>query len=233
MYHAFYNINLGITMKNILILVFILVSNMIANQVPYILTNSDILDERAIMKIKEIGDESKLKLGVNLYVDLKGNNGIDTKLPRKQRIKLMKEKENQLRKKVKAPYVILTMAIDQMYASILLSPDLKDIVDRDDVLGGYVIPLLASKDKNSLMAKASAASLNGYAQIADSIAAYKNIKLKSSIGNEGKIASTVWKVFMYTMVVFGIAAYIVIIMREKKYKNMSEEELKELEKNGK
>jgi ABC-type antimicrobial peptide transport system permease subunit len=106
----------------------------------------------------------------------------------------------------------------------LLSDDLKDIVDKDDVLGGYVIPLLASKDKNSLMAKASAATLNGYAQIADSIAAYKNIKLKSSIGNEGKVTGTIWKVFMYTMVVTGIVLYVVIIMREKKYKKLAKEE---------
>jgi len=210
-------------MRNKLILLFLLITNILANQVPYILTNSAILDERAILKIKEIGDEAKATLGVNIYVDLKGDNGIDIDLPREQRVKLMKQKEKELIKRVKPPYAILTMAIDQMYASILLSPDLKKVVDRDDVLGGYVIPLLASKDKNSLIAKASAASLNGYAQIADSIAEYKSIKLKSSIGNEGKIASTVWKVFMYTLVVTGIVLYIVIIMREKKYKKLAEE----------
>ena len=220
-------------MNKILMLILLATSYIMANQVPYILTNSAILDKRAILKIKEIGDEAKLKLGVNLYVDLKGNNGIDTKLPRDQRIKLMKQKEFELIKMAKPPYAILTMAIDQMYAGILLSDDLKDIVDKDDILGGYVIPLLASKDKNSLMSKASAATLNGYAQIADSIANSKNIKLNSSIGNEGKIASTIWKVFMYTMVIFGIGVYIVVIMREKKYKNMSKEELEELKKNGK
>jgi len=209
-------------MKKMYFLLFITM-NIFANQIPYILTNSALLDQRAQLKIKEIGDEAKTKLGVNIYVDLKGNNGIDMDLPRAKRVNLMRQKEAQLRQKAKKPYAILTLAIDQMYASILLSDDLKDIVDKDDVLGGYVIPLLASKDKNSLMAKASAATLNGYAQIADSIAAYKNLKLKSSIGNEGKVTGTIWKVFMYTMVVTGIVLYIVIIMREKKYKKMNNE----------
>ena len=114
-----------------------------------------------------------------------------------------------------------------------MSDDLKDIINKDEILGGYVIPLLASKDKNTLMAKASAATLNGFAQIADSIAESKNIKLNSSIGHEGKTTGTIWKVFMYTLVITGVLLYIVIIMREKKYKNMTKEEIEKMEKDGK
>ena len=100
-----------------------------------------------------------------------------------------------------------------------MSKDLESIIDKDDILDGYVIPLLASKDKNTLFAKTSAASLNGYAQIADSIAKNANIKLESSIGSEGKTAGTLWRVFIYTLVVFGIIAYTLIVMRERRYKN--------------
>jgi len=209
-------------------------TSLIANSTnTYVLADGGILDQRAQEKIKEIGDEVKEKLHINMYVDLKGNNGIDIDLPRDTRVKLMREKELMITKNLKAPYAVLVLSIDQMYTSILMSDDLKNIIDKDEILGGYVIPLLASKDKNTLIAKSSAAALNGFAQIADTLAESKNIKLKSSIGNEGKITSTVWKVFMYTMVVFGILSYIVIIMREKKYKNMTKEELRELEKNGK
>ncbi len=215
------------------LMLFLAITAIASQKIPYILTHSSLLDDRAMLKIKEIGDEVKAKLNVNLYVDIKGNNGIDTKLDRESRVKLMKQIEKELVKDLKAPYAVLSLAIDQMYAGILMSDDLKDVIDRDDILGGYVIPLLASKDKNTLFAKASAASLNGFAQIADSIAKSKNITLKSSIGNEGKVAGTIWKVFMYTLVITGIVLYIVIIMREKKYKAMSKEELAELEKNGK
>ena len=99
-----------------------------------------------------------------------------------------------------------------------MSDDLKNIIDRDDILDNYVIPLLASKDKNTLFAKTSAAVLNGFAQMADSIANSQNIKLDSSIGSEGKTASSIWKVFMYTLVVIGLFSYVVIILRERKYK---------------
>ncbi len=221
-------------MKSKIFLLLFGLTSLIANSTnTYVLADGGILDQRAQEKIKEIGDEVKEKLHINMYVDLKGNNGIDIDLPRDTRVKLMREKELMITKNLKAPYAVLVLSIDQMYTSILMSDDLKNIIDKDEILGGYVIPLLASKDKNTLIAKSSAAALNGFAQIADTLAESKNIKLKSSIGNEGKITSTVWKVFMYTMVVFGILSYIVIIMREKKYKNMTKEELRELEKNGK
>jgi len=200
---------------------------------PYILTHDGLIDQRAQDKILQIGNEAKQKLGINIYVDIKENNGINMSLSREERIELMKSIEKDIVKDLKKPYALLTIAIDQMYANILLSNDLKDIIDRDDILDGYVIPLLASKDKNTLFAKTSAALLNGFGQIADSVANSRDIKLESSMGNEGKVAGTIWKMLMYTLVLTGIILYAVIIMREKKYKSMSKEELDELERNEK
>ena len=202
---------------------------------PYIITHDGLIDQRAQDKIYQIGTESKLKLNVNIYIDIKENNGLNINLERKERIVLMKSIEKDMVKNLKPPYAVLTIAVDQMYANILMSDDLKNIIDRDDILDGYVIPLLASKDKNTLFAKTSAATLNGFAQIADSIAMSKNIKLESSIGSEGKVAGTIWKMLMYTLVLTGIILYAVIIMRERKYKNISKDELEKLakmEKNG-
>jgi len=109
------------------------------------------------------------------------------------------------------------MALDQMYVNILYSDEkLASIVNKDEILNDYVIPLLASKDKNSLKSKISAAVLNGYAEIADRVAKYKDIELESSIGSSGKVAGTIWKVFMYSVVLVGIVLFTVIIMRERK-----------------
>lgn len=221
-------------MKLKIFLLLLILGSAFANETDkYIISHGGILDSRAELKINEIGNEVKSKLNVNIYVDIKGDNGIDTKLPRDVRVKMMKKIEQNTVKNLKAPYAVLSLSMDQMYASILMSDDLKDIINKDDILGGYVIPLLASKDKNTLMAKASAATLNGFAQIADSIAESKNIKLNSSIGHEGKTTGTIWKVFMYTLVITGVLLYIVIIMREKKYKNMTKKEIEEMEKDGK
>jgi len=189
-----------------------------AAQSRYILNTSGYLDPRAAIKITQIGDEVKQKLGVNIYLDIKGNNGIDLELPMKERIKLMKQQEKDLVKNLAKPYVLLALALDQQYTNILYSGIPKDAIDKDDILNGYVIPLLAAKDKNTLQSKISAAVFNGYAQIADSLAEQKGIKLISSIGSEGKIAGTIWRVFMYTMVLIGIIAYVIVILREKKYK---------------
>lgn len=194
------------------------ISSLFANSV--ILKHDGLIDQRAQDKINEIALEAKERLGINIYTYITENNGIDPALPREQRREMMKKFENTLIGSLgsKKSYVILVLSIDQKYASILASKDIMSKINKDDILDGYVIPLLASKDKNSLFAKTSAATLNGVAQIADSLAQQQGIELKSSIGSGGKTASSIWKVFMYSLVVFGIVAYAVIIMRQRKYK---------------
>lgn len=201
----------------------ILSNILFANQKTFILNHSGLIDKRAYEKINSIGLEVQNKINVNIYLDVKGDNGIAINLPMSQKYKLMKQKDNLLiqntKKLSKKDFIILVIALDQEYANILYSNEkLKQIISKDDILNGYVIPLLASRDKNLLKSKVSAATLNGYAQIGDMLAEYKNIKLESSIGSQGKIASSIWRVFIYTTVIFGIVAYTVIILREKKRK---------------
>ncbi|MCK5110693.1 MAG: hypothetical protein KAQ94_04155 [Arcobacteraceae bacterium] len=208
-------------MKLKFLLTFILViTTLNAQDNKFILLHDGLIDQRAQDKIQQIGDEVQKKLKTDIYVHIIENNGINMDLPRGERIIQMREFDKKVLSKLKQTqnYALLTLSIDQMYANILMSDNLKSIIDKDDILSGYVIPLLASKDKNTLFAKTSAACLNGYAQIADSLAKNKNIKLESSIGSEGKIAGTIWKVFMYTLVLFGIGAYAVIVMKQKKAK---------------
>ena len=95
-------------------LISFLITTLSGNQNPYILTHDGLIDQRAQEKIFEIGKESKEKLGVNLYIDIKENNGIDPSQDRDIRQKIMKEKEKELISKVQEPYVILTLSIDQL-----------------------------------------------------------------------------------------------------------------------
>ena len=111
---------------------------------------------------------------------------------------------------------MLSIAVEETHVNLLFSDDFKSVLDKDDILDGYVVPLLASKDKNTLFAKVSAATLNGYAAIADIIAESKQIKLESSIGNAGKISSTIWRVVMYTLVVLGLLAYTYAVLKRRK-----------------
>jgi len=203
----------------ILLMLFLACSTLFANELNFILKHDGLIDQRAQDKINEIGLEAKQKLDVELYVYMIENNGIRLSLKREDRIKLMREFEKNITNSIKAKdFAVLVLSIDQQYASILLSNSLKSILDKDTILDDYVIPLLASKDKNTLFAKTSAATLNGYAQMADSIAEDKNIELKSSMGSGNKTMTSIWKVFMYSVVLFGIIAYTIIVLRERKVK---------------
>ena len=195
-------------------LLLFLCSNLSAQQ--FILNDDRLIDDRAAGKINEIGAEVKSKLGVNIYIYAKSNLGLDSNIKTKDRIDFIKNNENQVISTLEKPYVVLSMAIEETHVNLLYSDDLKDILDKDDILDGYVVPLLASKDKNTLFSKVSAASLNGYAAIADIIADSKEIKLESSIGNAGKVSSTIWRVLMYTLIVLSLLAYTYAILRKRK-----------------
>lgn len=189
-----------------------------ANQSNYVLSNDPIIDKRAIGKITEIGNEVKNKLGVNIYVYAK-NKYIDKEIESiKKRIEIIKEIETNIVKELSGSYVLITLALDFTHVNIIASDDIKHLIDKNDILNGYIVPLLASKDKNTLYAKASAAVLNGYAQVGDVLAESKGIKLTSSIGSAGKTSGTIWKMIMYTLVFAGIVLYTIAILRQKKLK---------------
>lgn len=205
------------------LLLFVATYLMAENQ-RFVLNGGGLLDIRTAEQINVIGNELKQKTGVNVYLDLKGNNGIDNELPFKQKVEMMNKLKADIVKDLPKPYAVLVIAMDQEYAGVLLSDELKNIVDGADVRDSYVVPLLAAKDKNTMKSKMSAAAFNGYAQITDSIAQSKGITLINSIGSEGKVASTIWRVFMYTLVFVGIVLYTVIVMREKKIKKALKEQ---------
>ncbi len=182
----------------------------------FVLNDGGLIDPRTITKVEEIGSESEAKLGVNIYTYVKQSYGLPENTPTKDKIKYIKDYEAQIIPSLKKPYVLLTMSVEDTHVNLIVSSKLKEIVDKNEILNDYVVPLLASKDKNSTYAKASAAVLNGYAAIADTIAETRGIKLESSIGSSGKVAGTIWRVFMYSLVVVGILLYTFAVLRRKK-----------------
>lgn len=203
------------TLKVVVVtLLLFLSSNLYASK--YVLSDDGLIDKRAIGKIEEIGNETSSKLNVNIYVYAKSSLGLDSNISTKDKIKYIKEYESQIIESLKKPYVLLSMSVEDTHVNLIVSSSLKDVVEKNEILNGYVVPLLASKDKNSTFAKASAAILNGYAAIADTIAESQNIKLESSIGSSGKVAGTIWRVFMYTLIVVGILLYMYAVLKRKK-----------------
>ena len=182
----------------------------------YIITDDGLIDNRAKEKILQIGNEVKSKLGVNIYLYVKGTLGIEPNTPTKDKIQFIKSYEENIIKNLENPYVILTVSLEETHVNLYFSDSLKNIIDKNDILNGYVVPLLASKDKNTLPSKISAASLNGYSAIADALANSKNIVLESNIGNEGKVSSTIWRVSVYFLVISGLLAYTYAVLKKRK-----------------
>lgn len=196
-------------------LLFFLSQNLLAQG--FIINDDNLIDKRAEDKINQIGNEVKTKLNVNVYIYTKQTLGLDEELPMKKKFLAIKNFENEILPALQKPYVLLTAFIEETHVNLIYSnEELKKNIDKDDILDGYVVPLLASKDKNTLFAKVSASMLNGYAAIADTLASKKEIKLESSIGNQGKVSSTIWRVFMYTIIVLGLLAYTYAVLRKRK-----------------
>ncbi len=208
----------GNILKIKFILLFVLlITTVNASTSKYILKHDGLIDPRAQEKINQIGLEAQSKLKTNIYLYIIENNGIKMKSGENRADEFRKFEDNIVKTiNTKNNYVLLIISINQTFINIRLSKNLENIINKKDIIYEYIVPLLASKDKNTLFAKTSAACLNGYGQIADSIAEHQNIKLESSIGSVGKTAGTIWKVMMYSLVVFGIGAYTVIIMKQRK-----------------
>ena len=198
----------------ILSLLFFFCQNLSAQN--FILNDDKLIDDRAKEKINQIGDEVKSKLGVNIYVYVKSTLGLDENIKTKDKIEIIRNNENQIVSKLENPYVLISISVEETHVNLLFSDEFKTNLDKDDILDGYVVPLLASKDKNTLFAKVSASSLNGYAAISDTIAESKNIELESSIGSAGKVSSTIWRVLMYTIIILALFAYTYAVLIKRK-----------------
>ena len=182
----------------------------------YVLLDETNMNPKTIEKISQIGAELHTKTNACVYIFARDSFGFPGTLSMEEKFKFIKNAENAIMSKQNGSYVIIMISVQDTYSNLLISKDLQSVINKDSILDDYIIPLLASKDKNSLNSKVSAAVLNGYAEIADRIAESKGITLESSIGSSGTQASTIWKVFMYTMVIGGLILYTIAVMRSKK-----------------
>ncbi|OCL84012.1 hypothetical protein AAW30_00380 [Arcobacter porcinus] len=182
----------------------------------YIINDGNLIDIRVKNKIIEIGNEVKERLGVNIYVYTVENLGLEKNISTKDKIEYIKVHEENIIKNLETPYVLMTLSLEDTHVNLYTSDNIKKIIDKNDILDDYVVPLLASKDKNSTASKVSAAILNGYAAIADKLADQKNIELESSIGNQGRVASTIWRVLIYFVILTALFAYVYAVLRKRK-----------------
>jgi len=181
----------------------------------FILNGQESMDTRTVEKIDTIGNELFVKTGVSLYVYASSQYSSQEFKDMKSKIAFIKGFETNIVKELKAPYGVITLSLADQHVNLLTSPKVKPMVNRDDILSGYIVPLLASHDKNTQEAKISAALLNGYSATAESIATAKGAKLESAISGNGRTFAKVWKIFMYLIVLGGLLAYFYALWKDK------------------
>ena len=182
----------------------------------FILKGQASIDPRAVEKIDIMGDELFVKTGVSVYI-YAVNQYSDKKFSdTKSKIEFIKSFESNITNSLKPPYALITLSMEDKHVNLITSNDLFKAVDRDDILSGYIIPLLASHDKNTPQAKISASLLNGYSEVVSSIAKYKGVEVKSVISGVGRTISNIWKIFIYLIVFSGLGAYFYAVWKDKR-----------------
>ena len=182
----------------------------------FILKGNDIIDPRTIEKIDIMGNELFVKTGVNVYVYASKRYENKEFNDTKSKIEFIKSFETKLIRNLDESYVLLSLSLEDQHVNMISSEELSKVLDRDTILSGYIIPLLASQDKNSLEAKVSAGLLNGYSAVVESIAESKGIKVDSVINGGGRTFALIWKIFMYIMVFGGLIAYFYALWKDKR-----------------
>lgn len=105
----------------------------------------------------------------------------------------------------------------QAFVVALLNMDFSDMSS-----GGTILPLLAQKAKEGeLLGKYSGSMFNGYADIAEQIAASKGVVLENAVGSANQTSIFVVKVLFYGMVIYGIFLYIKRKLYLRRQKNES------------
>ncbi len=159
--------------------------------------NNGVILNKTEAKIEQMANELYSKTGISAYLLTK----------KKLNGESIVEYEKDFAKKLKPPYAILSIVLNEQKVDIYNSPDLKDTFDKSAILSPYpwegtIIPLLTLKKK---YVSVSAAMLNGYADMVERIAESKDIKLKSGIGSTNKdiYFSLQLSIFLFLIAVIG------------------------------
>ena len=169
-----------------------------------VLVNQNIISDQVAGKIKIIGEELLDKTGI--YVGL----GVFENLSGKS----LTEKFDEL--SLKPPYAFLMLAKSEKKVEIFADYQTLKLFDKEGILSPYpnsgsILPILTSKHGRDIY---NAAMLNGYADLAEQIAASKGLKLENGVGSSNRIFLEIIRFFVY-----GSIALVVLAMMIKKFRN--------------
>ena len=161
-----------------------------------VLINQNILSPAVSEKIAVLGEELAGKSGV-----FAGEG------------KTLKEAAAQLN--LTPPYALLMLAKTEHKVEIFADAQTLKLFDKEKILSPYpssgsILPILASKNGKDIF---NAAVLNGYADLAEQIAASKGVSLQNAIGSQNRLTLDAFRIFIY-----GTIALVVCVAAFRKFR---------------
>lgn len=150
-----------------------------------------------------LASELREKTGVSLYIatyeHLQGRE--------------VKTQEEELLKGLKRPYVLLFFTKNEKKIDIIASEEAKEMFDKKDVYWNYIVPLIPRKDEELDPPRISAILLNGYVQIADSIAFSAGVELEHTFAPEDMGTRTFVRMLLYFMTFSLLLLFLFRVLR--------------------
>ncbi|MDR2905135.1 MAG: hypothetical protein LBU73_04180 [Helicobacteraceae bacterium] len=143
-----------------------------------LILRNEIVIDKAADKIAEMTSELEAKTGVKVYLSA---------IQKLDAAETLGAFHSKIEENLTAPYVLVSFSAGDQKIKCTRSADLAKIIDCDDAVDDYILPIITEYRKDiSKQTQYSAGLLNGIAHICDTIAAAKGVQLLSSIGSESK-----------------------------------------------
>lgn len=182
-------------------------------------------------QINAIGAELKAKTGVSLYLvmvrDLEENQSIAefekqlaseldepavimTFIELKQKVDILARPvslyEHFNKQQVLSPNATF---IGSVVSAVMFARSYDEAKELIANRGGTILPILAERAKgDDIVSKYSVAMFNGYADVAEQIAAHKGVTLSSSAGSGSKNFINILRVIFYGIILYAIILYV-------------------------
>jgi len=167
----------------------LLITPLLADAKRYVIENQNQLVHKSVAFIEQLSGEVFAKTGVSLYVatlETLGDNDIQGY-------------RETIRTNLQSPYIAVIFVNKEKKIDLFDSGNLETFYDKKDVYWNYIVPLIPKSQKELTPQSISAMILNGYVEIADSIALANNVTLEHSFPKEDKGTKVLVRFLLYAM----------------------------------
>lgn len=158
--------------------------------------------------VQTLSEEVFQKTGVRIYLDIIDDISIPSAYPTKQARQAYQQERAQ---SLQTPYVVIFLFLQEHKMDLISSQDLHSFLDQkklDSIYFDFMAALLPEKDRDLTPPRISAVILNGYSEIADTIADHYNVKLVNNFSTDERNVKTFTDIIMIIMIVTLVGLFL-------------------------